>query len=168
MFEVIPQAKAFTEGRLPDFLKRPDLVLAMKQIYKDAATAEQVWQREVKEQLALADTLLADAKAAEDNADALSTLALTLDGFKEGPDESGKCLVRIIMFRARESRVRRGCRLLRPSAEAPLCLVLRALHYHSPSILRLQPRRFPLRTRIDQLASWTCCPRTRYAWSWRG
>lgn len=74
----------------------------MKQIYKDAATAAQVWQREVVEQLALTRKLLADEKTAAEHAAALSTLALTLDGFKEGPDESGKCLVRIIMFKARE------------------------------------------------------------------
>lgn len=102
VFEVIPLESAYTDRRLFPTVRRAGPVLAMKQIYKDAATAEQVWQREVKEQLDLTFKLLRDESTADENAHALSTLALTLDGFKEGPDEHGKCLVRIIMFRARE------------------------------------------------------------------
>lgn len=71
------------------------MLLAMKQVYKDPESIAKMEARELVDQIALRDRILADASAR-------STMVITLDGFKSEIDPvTGKQLLRIIMYRAR-------------------------------------------------------------------
>lgn len=102
VFEGFAKPAAYPSRFTADIVPH-DLVIAVKQVYKDSVQGEEVWKREVKLMFSHRNDVL-------NHPHARSTICVPLDAFRYPLDaDTGKFLIRIIMHRSREFHLAAMC-----------------------------------------------------------